>query len=62
MGDATIPRAVVWGAGQYVSIRYTECLAEVGASASAGSVADSYDCQSLGTGSRKDRGAPAVTV
>ena len=43
MGDATIPRAVVWGAGQYVSIRYTERLAEVGASASVGSVADSYD-------------------
>ncbi|WP_308190807.1 IS3 family transposase [Streptomyces sp. HPF1205] len=28
---------------QYVSIRYTERLAEVGASASVGSVADSYD-------------------
>ncbi|MGM9470213.1 hypothetical protein [Streptomyces murinus] len=28
---------------QHVSIRYTERLAEVGASASVGSVADSYD-------------------
>lgn len=47
---------------QYVSIRYTDRLADLGASASVGSVADSYDCQSLGTGSRKDSVAPAVTV
>jgi transposase InsO family protein len=47
---------------QYMSIRYGERLIEAGATASVGSVADSYDCQSLGTGSRKDRGAPAVTV
>ncbi|MFF4307941.1 hypothetical protein [Streptomyces sp. NPDC001601] len=37
-------------------------IAYIGASASVGSVADSYDCQSLGTGSRKHRGAPAVMV
>ncbi|MET8012846.1 IS3 family transposase [Streptomyces sp. NPDC005271] len=30
---------------QYVSIRYTDRLADVGASASVGSVADSYDCE-----------------
>jgi putative transposase len=29
--------------GQYVSIRYTERLSDIGASASVGSVADSYD-------------------
>ncbi|MGW0085356.1 DDE-type integrase/transposase/recombinase [Streptomyces sp. NPDC003393] len=47
---------------QYVSIRYIDRLAEIGAAASVGSVADSYDCQSLGAGSRKDSVAPAVTV
>nr|WSY58133.1 hypothetical protein OG999_33945 [Streptomyces sp. NBC_00886] len=47
---------------QYVSIRYTGRLADIGASASVGSVADSYDCQSLRTGSRKDRVVPAVSV
>jgi len=30
---------------QYVSIRYTECLAEAGIEPSVGSVGDSYDCK-----------------
>lgn len=30
---------------QYVSIRYTDRLADIGAAASVGSVADSYDCE-----------------
>jgi putative transposase len=47
---------------QYVSIRYSERLTDVGAAASVGSVADSYDCQSSRTGSRKDRVVPAEAV
>ena len=33
---------------QYVSIRYTERLAEAGIEPSIGSVGDSYDCESIG--------------
>ena len=33
---------------QYVSIRYTERLAEAGIEPSVGSVGDSYDCESVG--------------
>jgi transposase InsO family protein len=33
---------------QYVSIRYTERLAEAGVEPSVGSVGDSYDCESVG--------------
>lgn len=47
---------------QDLSIRYGERLIEAGATAPVGSVADSYDCQSVRTGSRKDRVVPAVTV
>jgi transposase InsO family protein len=47
---------------QYLSIRYTERLAQIGAAASVGSVADSYDCQSVRTGSRKDQVAPVEAV
>ncbi|MFI5799483.1 hypothetical protein ACIBAF_40005, partial [Streptomyces sp. NPDC051677] len=47
---------------QYRAIRYTERLEQEAAVASVGSKGDSYDCQSLGTGSRKDSVAPAVTV
>jgi transposase InsO family protein len=32
---------------QYVSIRYTERLAEAGIEPSVGSVGDSYDCESV---------------
>ncbi|MDI5969413.1 hypothetical protein POF50_008660 [Streptomyces sp. SL13] len=39
-----------------------ERLLEAGATASVGSVADSYDCQAFRTGSRKDRVAPAEVV
>jgi putative transposase len=31
--------------GQYLAIRYTERLAEIGAVGSVGSVGDSYDCE-----------------
>ncbi|MGW0084758.1 IS3 family transposase [Streptomyces sp. NPDC003393] len=47
---------------QYRALRYTERLEHEAAVASVGSKGDSYDCQSLGTGSRKDSVAPAVTV
>ena len=47
---------------QYVSIRYTEHLAEAGVQASVGSVGDSYDCQSVSTRFRKDWGVPADAV
>ena len=33
---------------QYVSIKYTERLAEAGIEPSVGSVGDSYDCESVG--------------
>ena len=47
---------------QYRAIRYTQRLAETDAVASVGSKGDSYDCQALGTGSRKDRVVPAAAV
>jgi hypothetical protein len=37
---------------QYVSIRYTERLAEAGVEPSVGSVGDSYDCESVGAARR----------
>ena len=40
--------------GQYVSIRYSERLAEAGITGSVGTVGDSYDCQSVSAGSRND--------
>ena len=40
-GSCTIATA----GGQYVSIRYTERLAEAGIEPSVGSVGDSYDCE-----------------
>jgi putative transposase len=47
---------------QYTSFRLAEHLEKAEVAASIGSVGDAYDCQSLGTGSRKDSVAPAVTV
>ena len=47
---------------QYTSVKLTTRMVRAGVHASMGSVGDSYDCQSVGTGSRKDRGAQAVTV
>lgn len=47
---------------QYTSIAFTERLAQAGIAPSIGSVADAYDCQSLRTGSREDRVAPAEAV
>lgn len=47
---------------QYTSIAYTERLVALGMKASIGTVGDAYDCQSLATGSRKDRVVPAVAV
>lgn len=44
---------------QYVSIRYSERLEEAGITGSVGSVGDSYDCQSVSTGFRKNRVVPA---
>ena len=35
------------GGSQYVSIKYTERLAEAGVDPSAGSVGDSYDCETV---------------
>jgi putative transposase len=37
---------------QYVSIRYTERLAEAGIEPSVGSVGDSYDCEYVGAARR----------
>jgi putative transposase len=37
---------------QYVSIRYTERLAEAGVEPSVGSVGDAYDCESVGAARR----------
>ena len=48
--------------GVQVAARYTQRLAEAGAVASVGSTGDSYDCQSLAAGSRKDRVVLAATV
>lgn len=47
---------------QYTSVKLTTRLVRAGIQASMGSVGDSYDCQSLRTGSRKDRVVPAATV
>ena len=47
---------------QYTSFALAEHLDRAGIAASIGSVGHAYDCQSLGTGSRKDSVAPAVTV
>ncbi|MET9980455.1 hypothetical protein ACFYOI_36740, partial [Streptomyces microflavus] len=47
---------------QYTSFRLAEHLDAAGIAASIGSVGDAYDCQSVRTRSRKDRGVPAVTV
>ncbi|GHA65008.1 hypothetical protein GCM10010372_75960 [Streptomyces tauricus] len=47
---------------QYTGFRLAEHLDASSIAASIGSVGDAYDCQSLGTGSRKDSVAPAVTV
>ncbi|WP_406471837.1 IS3 family transposase [Streptomyces hirsutus] len=45
---------------QYTSFKLAEHLDAAGIAASIGSVGDAYDCQSLRTGSRKDRVVPAV--
>ncbi|MFE7814051.1 IS3 family transposase, partial [Streptomyces sp. NPDC057433] len=47
---------------QYTSFRLAEHLDAAGIAASIGSVGDACDCQSVRTGSRKDRVAPAATV
>ncbi len=47
---------------QYTSFRLAEHLDAAGIAALIGSVGDAYDCQSLRTGSRKDRVVPAATV
>ncbi|MDJ0346457.1 hypothetical protein QMK19_33410 [Streptomyces sp. H10-C2] len=47
---------------QYTSFALAEHLGRAGIAASIGSVGDAYDCQSLRTGSRKDRVVPAETV
>jgi putative transposase len=47
---------------QYTSVKLTTRLARAGVEASMGFIGDSYDCQSLRTGSRKDRVVPAVSV
>ncbi|MET7895895.1 DDE-type integrase/transposase/recombinase [Streptomyces mirabilis] len=47
---------------QYTSVKPATRLLRAGVEAFMGSVGDRYDCQSLGTGSRKDSVAPAVTV
>lgn len=44
---------------QYLAVRYTQRLAEAGAAASVGSTGDSYDCQPVSTGFRKNRVVPA---
>lgn len=46
----------------YTSFKLAEHLDVAGIAASIGSVGDAYDCQSLRTGSRKDRVVPAATV
>ncbi|MFB6991054.1 hypothetical protein [Streptomyces sp. NPDC056304] len=46
----------------YTSFALAEHLDRAGIAASTGSVGDAYDCQSLRTGSRKDRVVPAATV
>ncbi|MFB7532930.1 IS3 family transposase [Streptomyces sp. NPDC056178] len=47
---------------QYTSFRLAEHLDAAQIAASTGLVGDAYDCQSLRTGSRKDRVVPAATV
>ncbi|MFE7358574.1 DDE-type integrase/transposase/recombinase [Streptomyces sp. NPDC057543] len=47
---------------QYTSFAPAEHLDRAGVAASIGSVGDAYDCQSLRTGTRKDRVVPAATV
>jgi putative transposase len=47
---------------QYTSFKLAEHLQDAGIAASIGSVGDAYDCQSVHTGSRKDRVAPAEAV
>jgi putative transposase len=47
---------------QYTAIRYAERLADAGAIASIGTVGDSYDCQSVSAGFRKNRVVLAGTV
>lgn len=47
---------------QFTSIRYGERLAEIGAVPSIGTVGDSFDCQSVSTGFRKNRGVPAAVL
>lgn len=44
---------------QYVAIAYTERLITAGITPSVGTVGDSYDCQSVSTGFRKNRVVPA---
>ncbi|WP_169810503.1 IS3 family transposase [Nocardia arthritidis] len=46
----------------YTAIRFANRLADNGIAQSMGSVGDSYDCQSLGAGSRKDRVVLAAAV
>lgn len=43
----------------YVSLAYSDALITAGVQASVGSVGDSYDCQSVSTGFRKNRVVPA---
>jgi hypothetical protein len=47
---------------QYTSHQFATLATEFGVLLSVGRTGQCWDCQSLGTGSRKDRGAPAVTV
>jgi len=46
----------------YVSLTYTDRIVELGGTPSVGSKGDSYDCQSVFTWFRKNRGVLAGTV
>nr|WP_217179396.1 IS3 family transposase [Streptomyces sp. AC495_CC817] len=47
---------------EYTSTQFRDLIAELGLRQSCGRTGSCFDCQSLGTGSRKDSVAPAVTV
>ncbi|MGY3205816.1 transposase InsO family protein [Streptomyces sp. TE5632] len=47
---------------QFTSWAFTERARASGLVPSMGTIGDCYDCQSLRTGSRKDRVVPAATV